>query len=809
MPRFYMDILRFQGYSASMLLDSEIAEEYPVEGKEVLTPSGWKPVRKVYKTVPLPVWVLSTPTRALRASGHHLVRSYRQAGDTEYRCHQIRFLKPGDWIETEDGAEKIVSVEETGEVEEMYDITVDSEDGLFYSDGIVSHNSTTMVTRQLMMSYFMPKYKSLYVVPYHEQLKTYADRYLEMERAFRVNVGKQNKYDKTYANESKVDMHYALTDASKIRGKTVTECVDVNATVFVYPKGFPYRCECKLKDVKKGDRIHSFYGNIHMATWAEVTAYIPKGVRPVVEVVTDHGQALKVTKEHQFYIGYHYSMGSDFSKAWKCAKDLKPGDTIHMCSCRIGMANTFPVRIVSIEPAGEIEVADISVEGTHAFVANDLCVHNCVIDECQNMDPNLVPEILYTMTTSKLATTVYAGTALTVDTLLEEQWQKSSLGMWNVRDGTGRGWLNMYDKETLWKVCDSPYGPRCPITKKPLNMTDGCFVHYNPQALESGNIGIHVPQCIIPDFAKDPIQWGRIYNNVKTQDARKVLQECFGIAVAEGARELTETDLLRICVIEESEDELLRRSQSGYYATVISGCDWGGSDYNPATKTKTSYTAHCIIGLAPDGFVDILHFKKYSGMGYAQIADDIVADHRRWNARAIASDFGVGAFYNTELRRHIPLGQHFVLGYVGPKAAPFAPAKESSLPYHFSVNRNEAISRVFTDVKSQPMRMIRARKWDITKEYLTDWLNVYRSLKELQSGEKTFLYIRQATKPDDCLHAFTFAYMLMRLFKGEPIVQDLSVLNHVRSVLGAPTAAIAATRASRSVFSPQDYIVSG
>lgn len=82
----------------------------------------------------------------------------------------------------------------------------------------------------------------------------------------------------------------------------------------------------------------------------------------------------------------------------------------------------------------------------------------------------------------------------------------------------------------------------------------------------------------------------------------------------------------------------------------MSGCDWGGSDYNPATKTKSSYTVHVILGLAPDGCVDILHFRRYSGMGYREIIRDIIADHKAYNARVIASDYGVGAVYSMLIR---------------------------------------------------------------------------------------------------------------------------------------------------------------
>lgn len=45
-----------------------------------------------------------------------------------------------------------------------------------------------------------------------------------------------------------------------------------------------------------------------------------------------------------------------------------------------------------------------------------------LIDECQNMSPDLVPEILKTQSQSKLPMTIYSGTALDTSTLLEKMW---------------------------------------------------------------------------------------------------------------------------------------------------------------------------------------------------------------------------------------------------------------------------------------------------------------------------------------------------------------------------------------------------
>lgn len=614
-----------------MLRQEEIDTEVDIKDDIfIATPYGRKRILKVYRTIPLEVVEITTFSgRKVRCSSHHIFL-------TNKGCLPANDLRVGTPIIAVDGVDRVADVVHLDKKEVLYDITVDHPSGLFYSNGLVSHNSTTFVARQLINSFVFWGYKSLYVTPLHDQVKTYAAKYLEMESVFRGNTGKQNKYSKVYGRNSSVEMLHCLETANAARGKTVWEVL---------------------------------------------------------------------------------------------------------------------------------------------------------VDECQGMDPNIIPELEYVHHTSKVPMSIYSGTALTIDSLLELKWQRSSMGMWHVRAGDGKTWLNMYDKDTLFKVCDHPQGPTCPITGKLLNITDGNFVHTNQGALDAGDIGIHIPQCIIPANAYSPVQWGEIYKKVSGQagdDERKIMQECFGIAIAEGAREITESDLRAICTNTDSEEVTLEKIRKGHYLIVVSGCDWGGSDYNPATKTKTSYSVHCILGLCHNGTVDILYYKRYSGMNYPEIAADIVENHIKYKGNIIVSDYGVGLAYNTEIRNRLPWQQHFVAQFEGPKTAPISQVKNSSLYNHIGINKTEAITAVFTDVKKlSPMR-IRAKTWDRMSAYLSDWLNLFRAPTESSAGISSFKYIRAATKADDALMAFVFAYTLIKFYKGEPLVEDKSFGKYLRElVIGA------------------------
>lgn len=632
-----------------MLLPEEIAEERELKGKKIMTPYGWQPVTKIYKSIPLEVWELRTHHYKLQCAGNHLVMT-----PGGWKC--VKDLSVGSQVVTQSGLEAITFLADTGKKEALYDITIEHPAHSFYSDGILSHNSTTFVARQLIYCHVLPRFKTLYVTPTHPMRETYASRYAEMESMFRYKITGQNKYTKRYHNGSIVNICYALTSARDIRGKTV---------------------------------------------------------------------------------------------------------------------------------------------------------HECVIDEAQNFDPEILPEVLYTMTTSDMPMSVYAGTALSIDTLLESKWQESSMGMWHIRAMDGKHWLNMYDSDTLDKVCRNPLGPTCPYTGKQLVVTDGCYVHANNAALQSGRVGMHVPQCIIPDIAYNPIQWAKVYDHVTRDNWTKVLQECFGIATAEGSREITEADLAALCTLKDTAADAKKKCAEGYYRLVISGCDWGGSDWNPAIKTKTSYTVHCIIGVAPDGVVDILHYKRYAGMDYREIAMSIIGDHNAYKAHIMASDFGVGMAYNMELRNYLPFDRHFVICYTGPHCEPIREPAKAHMANQLSVNRTEAVTNVFNDVK-HPIPKIRCRGWNEMSPYLLDWLNMYRVPVEMPSGETLFKYIRQSTKADDALHAFTFAYTMAKIFKGESLVHDKALDNRIRAVMRNPLQTANSDELTMRLYGGgPNYIISG
>ena len=423
---------------------------------------------------------------------------------------------------------------------------------------------------------------------------------------------------------------------------------------------------------------------------------------------------------------------------------------------------------------------------SNANSARSNTMDQLIYDEYQSFDASLEADVEQCQKASDMPTTIYAGTSMTIDSALEARWLQSSQGSWHLFCDCGRE-IDCAEKEQVIPVIQ-PEGPTCPECSRLLDVTQGRWVHKFPRLLERGWVGLHVPQMIIPYYANNLVKWSEIYQQFTKYELAKFLQEVMGIATEEGARELTADDLKNMCCLPDSIEYLQAQAKKGWYKWVISGCDWGGSDYMPAFQTKVSTTVHVMLGVRYDGNLDIIHMRRYGGMGYREIASQIAFDHHRLGGGPIATDFGVGAAYNMLLREQtdkINADKHLILNYVGPNSALFAPPEKQGWFNQYSLNRTESITSLFEAIKREAGGpRIRCYAYEHAHEQLDDLLNLIRCPAESSLGVGTFKYRRHGSKPDDTLHAINFAYALARLLMGEPIVEDRAVKAQLERLFG-------------------------
>jgi len=406
-----------------------------------------------------------------------------------------------------------------------------------------------------------------------------------------------------------------------------------------------------------------------------------------------------------------------------------------------------------------------------------------LFDETQDFDADLEIEVAEIQSASVVPVTIYAGTSLDINTMLERKWSESSQGLWLMKCEA----CNHYNVPLPeHKVMDmiQRASPACVKCGRPINVRHGRYVHSYPNLASVGRMGIHVPQIIVPAVANNPMRWAQIYEKkVKHGGSRKFLQEILGIAVEEGEREITQKNLQDICILGRDIEALHRKAQRREYEHVISGADWGGCDYIPAQHIKISTTVHVIMGICPDGKMDILHFRRYSGMNYDDIVSDMMLNHTKLGGKMIASDFGVGAVYNSEIREKIPAERHLIFGYVGPTAELIAEPKGHHIYNQYSLNKTESISLTYEAIRQ---KRIRCYAWEYAEEILSDFLNLFRAPGEASghgSGATTFIYRSHPSKPNDSLMAVNYAHMLGNLVRREPMLADQSLMLRLERTL--------------------------
>jgi hypothetical protein len=629
-------LTRFKGrdYDASVLLAHEIAEERSVEhlDRKVLAPGGgYVRVTHVYKTVPMELWRLNTRSYELECAAKHLVVTNRGTIPTDQ-------VGNGDEALTESGWEPVTRVERLGVKRELFDLRVDSEDHLYFTGGIASHNSTGLVSALLFKFNVMPRYRAIYLTPLKEQSKTIADMMMDMQRGslyppdyFLGRGYRNNMYYKESPKGGFIKLLHILTDPSKIRGNSAA---------------------------------------------------------------------------------------------------------------------------------------------------------HIIVDEVQDFDPEHLPEIEQVQKAfPETRSTIFAGTSKDLDTCLEAQYRMGSRAVWHVPCSCPKKWHSMdpTDHEDI-KAMISVDGLQCPdVAGKMLDPMAGEFVHADRSRLRLNMPSFHLPQVIVPEYAYGA-GFADIYKDFKRYPFKKFLQEVWGIAVDSGMTELSENDLKKCCTT-----KTFAQTQNDYlsgkvrYVKVISGVDWGGSDWEPAYRSKLSFTVHTVYGMRGDGTLDLIHAQDYSGMNYRDIAGQIVEEHNKYKAFAMGTDNGGGAYYNAYMRDcgRIPTNLIIHFQYTDTKLMlDRIPHPEAHI---MSLHRSDSISALIADIKDQKISWPR---WDESSRLVMHCLNVRRNITEAPSGRTILRYIKHGARADDFFMSTNYAAMMKRIINREPLIPNQQIIDQLRNLFG-------------------------
>jgi len=113
----------------------KIIDEANVDKYNVLTPTGWQPFYGVCKTRQFQVYIITFDDSDIKCADTHIFMSNGK---------QIfaKDLKMGYYIDSVNGIKRVIHIEKTVLYENMYDLK-DVNGGVYYTNGLLSHNTTT------------------------------------------------------------------------------------------------------------------------------------------------------------------------------------------------------------------------------------------------------------------------------------------------------------------------------------------------------------------------------------------------------------------------------------------------------------------------------------------------------------------------------------------------------------------------------------------------------------------------------------------------------------------------------------------
>lgn len=132
-------------------VERKFIESYKVTDYEITTDTGWKPITHLHRTVPYKVWEVETQSGlTLQCADTHILF------DDSMNQVFVKDLTVGSYIQTVNGVEKIKHIGESNSIENMFDLTIGDENHRFYSNGILSHNTTSAAGYLLWFAMFRP-----------------------------------------------------------------------------------------------------------------------------------------------------------------------------------------------------------------------------------------------------------------------------------------------------------------------------------------------------------------------------------------------------------------------------------------------------------------------------------------------------------------------------------------------------------------------------------------------------------------------------------------------------------------------------
>ena len=223
-------------------------EELSVDGWSVKTDTGYEKISQTNKTIEYQIWKLETTSHILECADNHIVF------DSGYNEVFVKDLKIGYVIMTESGPEKVISIKETTEKVSMFDLSVESQNHRYYTNGILSHN-TTIGAFYLLYEACFPASKGDILIVAHKQahsmevLKRLKDMYYSMPLWLKPGMVKNNETSIEFDNGMRIIAEATTSNAARGKSLKFVYCVSGETKIQIRNKNTGEVREIDIQDL--------------------------------------------------------------------------------------------------------------------------------------------------------------------------------------------------------------------------------------------------------------------------------------------------------------------------------------------------------------------------------------------------------------------------------------------------------------------------------------------------------------------------------------------------------------------------------
>lgn len=394
-------------------------------------------------------------------------------------------------------------------------------------------------------------------------------------------------------------------------------------------------------------------------------------------------------------------------------------------------------------------------------------------DEVQDMLFEVLPIIKETMALSRFKREVFAGTPLTTDNTINELWKGSTQLEWATKC-TGCNHWNMLTMENNPMRMIQEHGYSCSKCLKILDTTKGEWVSaWTDKNKIPDLVGFHLAQPLLPHYNQTAKGWKEIYQKVTDGNygAHQIYNEVFGLAYDVGSKPITKDELRALCVLgptrkEDSSELAILAKNRNKYIRYFTGVDWG-------VNHITSRTAVVHGAIRQDGIFEVFDARIFETLDYKDHIKEIAGASNKVQSICVA-DGGPDPIRAHELAEmtspmRILITRYgngkLVQSYDMPKGAPDWRANR------YILHRSDCLSFTFRMLKGGKVLFPQYSEMEKAMEdILAEFIEVKDSVGKGRAGAMNpeLMYSHAPHKPDDFLHALTFALVAAYSAIGDP-----------------------------------------